>query len=665
MSKKQIYGRIKEEKRKGVLTMNKEELKEQVEENPTELPPVEERNELENQEKSEPKEQTVNREEEIMSQDQSESDYAQFTPMKEKNKKQKQKRKQMEEPNQKKKAIKIGIIIASILFIALFFSTIFALCNMNNNKIASGVKIEGIEVAGLSKEEAKGKIETIYQEKQEKEISIRYQEYESSINPTLIETNYNIDKSIDEAMNYGKTNNIFVNNYQILFALTGKVDIKVEMTINEQAAKQSIEDIGTNLPGVVIESSYYREGNKLIVTKGKEGIKIDTETLLARLKERLADKKITDDYLEIPVIQKSPEPIDLDKIHSEIYKEAKDAYYTKDPFTVFEEVEGVDFNVEEAKKILAAEDKAEYTIPLTITKPKVTINDIGSEAFPDKLSSFTTRYDPGAKDRNTNLQLACQKLNNKVILAGETFSYNKTLGERTIAAGYKNAKVYENGQVVDGIGGGICQISSTLYNAVLLADLEITERRNHQFVTSYLPAGRDATVVYGMTDFKFKNTRKYPVKIKASISGGVASIGIYGIKEENEYTFSFETRTISTIPTSTRYIEDPTLPVGTEQVQQKGANGLKSETYITKMLNGKVISKKLLSRDTYDAMQKIIRKGTKGASGANTNTKPAEQPVAPQTPTEPPKEETGGTTNPPAEQNNTETQNTAGENPQT
>ena len=571
-----------------------------------------------------------------------------------------------EDNKKKKKAIKIGIILGVILLIALFFSTIFALGNMNNSKIASGVRIEGIEVSGLTKEEAKGKMETIYQEKQEKEISIRYQEYESSINPTLIETNYNIDKSIDEAMSYGKTNNIFVNNYQILFALTGKIDIPVEMTINEQAAKQSIEDIGTNLPGVVIESSYYREDNNLIVTKGKQGIKIDTETLLAKIKERLADKKIVDDYLEIPVIQKSPEPIDLEKIHSEIYKEAKDAYYTKDPFTVFEEVEGVDFNVEEAKKALEAEDKEEYVIPLTITKPKVTINDIGSEAFPDKLSSFTTRYDPGAKDRNTNLQLACQKLNNKVILAGETFSYNKTLGERTIAAGYKNAKVYENGQVVDGIGGGICQISSTLYNAVLLANLEITERRNHQFVTSYLPAGRDATVVYGMTDFKFKNTRKYPVKIKASISGGVASIGIYGIKEENEYTFSFETRTISTIPTSTRYIEDATLPVGTEQVKQKGANGVKTETYITKMLNGKIVSKTLLSRDTYDAMQKIIVKGTKGASGANSNNNKNQQevPSTPQTPTENPKNETSGSTTE-TEANNTETQNTASENPQT
>ena len=203
-------------------------------------------------------------------------------------------------------------------------------------------------------------------------------------------------------------------------------------------------------------------------------------------------------------------------------------------------------------------------------------------------------------------------------MPNETFSYNKTLGARTAAAGYKNAKVYEAGQVVDGIGGGICQISTTLYNAVLRANLEIVERRNHQFVTSYVEAGMDATVVYGMTDFKFKNTRKYPVKIIASAKNGVATVSLYGIKESEEYTFSFRTVTVSTIPTSTKYIDDATLPAGTEKVKQKGANGKKTETYMTKMLNGKIVETKILSRDTYDAMQRIVLRGTKGATNTTT-----------------------------------------------
>ena len=552
---------------------------------------------------------------------------------KEKNKEkknEKKKNKKVDKAKRKKRLIITGVILGIIILVGLLFSTIFALININNSKIISGVKIEGIEVSGLSKDEARIKLETIYTEKVQKEIPIKYNEFESSINPTMIELKYNIDKAVDEAINVGRNNNIFVNNYNILFTLLGKRDINLEMSINEEASKKVIQDIGANLPGIVIESSYYIEGENLIITKGKEGIQIDTEGLLTKIKENLDSPNINNDYIEIPVTQKVPEPIDIDKIHSEIYKEVQDAYYTKDPFEIHPEVEGVDFNVEEAKAMIEAEDKEEYTIKLTITKPKVTVNDIGTEAFPDKLGTFTTRYDARDKDRTTNLIIACQKLNNQVVLAGDTFSYNKTLGERTIAAGYKNAKVYENGQVVDGIGGGICQISSTLYNAVVDANLSIVERRNHQFVTSYVPAGKDATVVYGMTDFKFKNTRKYPIKIIATAQNGIATISIYGNKEEVEYDVTLEVKQLSTIPTTTKYVEDSSLPVGTEKVKQAGANGVKTETYLVKSLNGKVVSREVISRDTYNAMQRIVLKGTKGATKSNTTTTTQEAPTSEQ-----------------------------------
>ena len=570
--------------------------------------------------------------------------------------------KEMEKPkNKKRKKVIICVTIGIIILFLLLFSSIFALININNSKIISGVKIEGIDVSGLSKDEAKAKLEAVYNEKKEKEIPIKYNEFESSINPSMIELNYNIEKAVDEAINVGRNNNIFINNYNILFTLIGKKDINVEMTINEEATRKIIEDTGANLPGVVIESSYYIEGENLIITKGKEGIKIDTEGLLTKIKERLDNIAIQNDYIEIPVTTKTPEPIDVDKIHSEVYKEMQNAYYTKDPFEIHPEVEGVDFNVDEVKAMIAAEDKEEYTVKLTITKPTVTVNDIGTEAFPDKLGTFTTRYDERDTDRTTNLKLACQKLNNQVVLAGATFSYNSTLGERTIAAGYKNAKIYSNGQVVDGLGGGICQISSTLYNAVVDANLGIIERRNHQFVTSYVSAGKDATVVYGMTDFKFKNTRKYPIKIVATAQNGIATISIYGNKEEVEYDVTLEVKQLSTISVTTQYVEDSSLPVGTEKVKQVGANGVKTETYLVKSLNGKVVSREVISRDTYNAMPRIILKGTKGATNSSSSTSTqktqttqtteqnTQTPTTPTTPTEQQPTENQGQTQSPTE----------------
>ena len=517
------------------------------------------------------------------------------------------------------KKLFFSIVVVSVIFlIVVVFSTVFALININNQNILSGVKIEGVDVSNLSKDDAKSKLEVIFNEKKHKDILLKYQDYDATINPELLETNYDIDKAINEAISVGKNSNIFVNNYNIIFAMIGKINIDVEMKFNEEITKHTIEDIGANIPGAVVESDYYVEGNKLIITKGKEGLKVDTEALIGKLIDNLDNIDTTQEFIEIPVSNKVPDEIDIEKIHSEVYKEVKDAYYTKDPFTIHPEVEGIDFNLEEAKKLLE-EDKEQYEIALIITKPKVTTSQIGSEAFPDLIATYSTNYDASDVSRTTNLRLACQKINGKVVLPGEIFSYNKALGERTYSAGYRQAKIYENGQVVDGLGGGICQISSTLYNSVLLSNMEATERRNHQFLTSYTPAGRDATVVYGLTDFKFKNTRSYAIKIKAGVSNGVATVSIYGLKEDNEYAVSFSTKTISTIPYTVKYVEDGSLPVGTEKVTQKGANGVITETYIVKSLNGKVVSTKLLSKDTYNAMQRIILRGTKGAE-TNTDT---------------------------------------------
>ena len=504
----------------------------------------------------------------------------------------------------------LATIIFIIILVIMIFSVIFAILNINNNNILNGVKIEGIDVSGLSREEVKAKIETVYNAKKEEDIILKYNDFETTISQDILETNYDLDKAVNEAISLGKDGNIITNNYNILFALLGKKNIKVDMSINEEQIKDEIENIQTNIPGTIIEPDYYVENDKLIITPGQEGIKISVDNLINRIKNTLKTDFSNQQYIEIPMGNVWPDKIDIEKIHDEIYKEVQDAYLTENPITIHPEVEGVDFDIEEAKKILE-NDSEQYEIPLKITKPNVTMEQIGAEAFPNKISSYSTRYDGGDVNRSTNLELACEKINDVIVLPGETFSYNKTLGERSKAAGYKTAKVYENGEVVDGIGGGICQISSTLYNAVLKANLEIVERRNHQFITSYVEEGRDATVAYGVTDFKFKNSRKYAIKIKASASNGVATIEIFGIKEEVEYQISFDTKTISTIPYTVKYIDDNTLKTGTEVVKQKGANGIVTETYLIKSLNGQVVSNTLLSKDTYSAMQRIVLRGTK------------------------------------------------------
>ena len=316
--------------------------------------------------------------------------------------------------------------------------------------------------------------------------------------------------------------------------------------------------------------------------------------------------------IELPIINKKADEINVQKIHDEIYKQAQDAYITQNPLTVHPNVNGVDFaiSIEEAEELLK-EEKEEYIIPLKITVAEKTVSDLGEDAFPNTLGNFTTRYDASNKNRSNNIYLASEKINGTIIMPGETFSYNQVVGKRTIDAGYKEAGAYAGGKVIQEIGGGICQVSSTLYNAVLYADLEIVERSNHYFETSYVTAGRDATVSWGTVDLKFKNNRTYPIKIEAVAKNGINKISILGIKEEKEYEIVIQSKVTSIIEQEIKYENDYSIPYGEEEVEQQGHNGCTSKTYIIKKLNGATVSTEEITSDYYHALDKIIKKGMK------------------------------------------------------
>lgn len=528
-----------------------------------------------------------------------------------------------------KKKTKLPIIITTILICFLIiFSVIFALININNDKILSGISIMGIEVSGLKPEEAIKKLEEITQNKETEDMTLKHENYETTINGKQFSIKYDIKKAVNEAYNIGKDGNIITNNYEILFTQLFKKDIKIAVYYDEETLNSKLQDISSKIPGAVKQSSYYVEDEKLIIVKGTAGIKIKEKEIKEQIVNELEGLNNKNSIITIPVEETEPDDIDLAKIKSEIYKEPQDAYVSQNPTTVHPHVNGVDFgiSIEEAQKLLES-DKKEYEIPLKITVPKIKIKDLGEKAFPDQIATYTTRYDPSNYNRSNNLTIAANKIDGTVLMPGETFSYNKVVGARTIEAGYKAAGAYAGGRVVQDIGGGICQISSTIYNTALLANLEIVDRSNHQFLTSYVPNSRDATVSWGYLDFKFKNTRTYPIKIVASAKNGIAKVSMYGIKEKTEYTVDIQSKTLSYIPYSVKYIEDSSLAEGKEIVEQAGYNGCKSEAYRILKLNGQIISRTLLSRDTYDPMQKIVRRGTKKV----TTTKPTTSTTKPAT----------------------------------
>lgn len=467
------------------------------------------------------------------------------------------------------------ILLCTVLLMAFSIFTIF---NIFNTNIISGVSIMGIDVSGLSKSDAKYQIDNYVNNIIPDEIKLKHGDFEASISTPQIEAAFDTKSASNFAFNVGRQGNFFENDFSVLSTMFDNVNIQPNVILNKDQLTKNLQDISTQLPDTVIQSSYYIENNELVITSGKEGAIIDIEPTIEAIRNAISTLSCKNAPVEIIVKNQQPSAIDIEKIYNEIHKDPVDAYYTKDPFMVYPSENGMDFNVslDEAKALISSEKKDEYSIPLRVLYPKVTTNMIGTEAFPDMLSTFSTNYATSNRNRTTNLILAANKINGTVLMPGETFSYNKVVGERTISAGYKEAPIYVQGQVVDGLGGGICQITSTLYNAVVFANLEVTQRSNHQFVPSYVTASRDATVVYGAIDFKFKNNRNYPIKLVCSVSGGVANFKIFGMKQDDDCEVQ-----ISSYETG------------------RTASAIYSEAYKILKRNGKVINKVLLSKDVY------------------------------------------------------------------
>ncbi len=480
--------------------------------------------------------------------------------------------------NKKPKSILI-ILIGIIITILLVATLIFLIYNTINQNIISGVSVKGIDVSGLSVSDAQYQLDNYLSSQIPDEITLKHGEFETTISTSQINAKFDTKMAANSAFKVGRNGNFLENNFYTLSAMLGtEINIEPILKIDKNQLSKNLEDISAQLPDTVTESSYYIEGSNLIITSGKDGNVVDVEASIEAIKTAISDFSANNGPVELVVKSQSPKDIDIDTIYGEVRKDPKDAYYTQEPFTIYPSEDGIDFkiSVDEAKAIVGAKNSNEYTIPLNIIRPNVTTNMIGTEAFPDLLSTFSTRYAASNRNRSTNLMLAGNKINGTVLMPGETFSYNKVVGERTIAAGYKEASIYVDGKEVDGLGGGICQVTSTLYNAVVFANLEIVQRTNHQFIPGYVPAARDATVVYGLTDFQFKNNRNYPIKVVCSVANGVANVQIFGMKQEDDCQ-----------------VEISAYQTGIT------ANAIYAEAYKILKRDGVVVGRELLSKDTY------------------------------------------------------------------
>ena len=237
------------------------------------------------------------------------------------------------------------------------------------------------------------------------------------IKTSEINLTFNIDSAVNYAYQCGKTNNIFSDNYQIFNAMINGINIIPTVSYDKEALDNILNNISKELPDAVIESGYYIEGNNLIITKGADGVVIDVDSTAEKIEEKLSNLNYVNEIIELETTPKSPDEININKIYNDIHKDAKDASFEPSTHTITSAENGIDFNVDEAKKIVETSDK-ECTIPLKILKPNVTNNMIGNEAFPDLLASYSTKYVASNKNRTTNLRLAAEKIDGTVLLPG-------------------------------------------------------------------------------------------------------------------------------------------------------------------------------------------------------------------------------------------------------
>lgn len=334
------------------------------------------------------------------------------------------------------------------------------------------------------------------------------------------------------AWDYGRDGNFFTNFITYIQATISGYDLTDDLS-SEPDTKTLQKLVSTAVKAANLALT---EGNMEIDTEKKELRLVKGGDLLMVDQQEVYDqmmKAIEEHKSELNCVKSISEDaeglvLDLEKLHDDVCGEAENASYDVDKKEVVDGKPGIEFDVKEAQRLWDEAKVGDLVrIPLEITEPDFTKDDV-KELFADRLSSKSTSLSGSSTNRINNITLAASKINGVILQPGDTFSYNNTVGQRTTARGFREAGAYMNGEVVQEVGGGICQVSSTLYYCAMTANLKITARTNHYFSVGYIEPGMDATVSWGAPDFRFQNDRTFPVKIQAYVKNGSLTVEIWG-----------------------------------------------------------------------------------------------------------------------------------------
>lgn len=541
-------------------------------------------------------------------------------------------------PKQEKKRSRAPILIAVLC--AVLLALYCALCAFggSGDTLRDGTTVNGINIGGMTKEQAVSALT----EQLAGTTSVEGTDYSAiDVVPDIPDAQtYTVDLSgclsfdvtdtVEQAWAHDHGGMFLSRGIRFLTSLGGGKSYHVAPQAADAAqVRSALEATGILTLNTTTQTTYALTDTTLDFTMGVSGVSVDENALI----QKILDNTAKGDYSSITceMVSADPDPIDIQAIHDALYAEPANATLEvadDGSYTVTDSVQGINFDVAGAQSILSAAQPGEtVSVPLNRQDPAIDTATLKANLFKDVLGEYTTSVS-GTADRRSNVQLAAQKCSGTILLPGEVFAYNQVVGQRTEAAGFKKAGAYSNGETVQELGGGVCQDSSTLYCAALYANLEIVERHNHSYVSSYVPIGMDATVSWGGPDFQFRNNTDYPIKVIASYANSKVTFQIVGTKTD-DYSVKITTETIGTTAPTVQEVPDDTLEAGTTQVADKGHTGYKVQSYRHVYdASGNVVYEGKESLSSYKMTPKIIHVGTKVAETPTPDTPVTDTPAA-------------------------------------
>lgn len=507
------------------------------------------------------------------------------------------------EKKSKKLLLFAGAGVAALALLVFLALLIWGAVLKNGNTVFPNVCVSGVNIGGMERDEAAEALENaLTTTHSARTLTVQLPDRKLVFDPEMANSPLDTGAMVDAAMAYGRDGGplTVLRTYIQCKNSAYILDLGDFLKVDTEYIRELIDKTAADVQREMVQSEISMDEENAVITikLGYTGRSLNADALYETVLAAYNSGDLSDIIFSYDVI---PYDIaDLQSYYSEYCSPPRDAYYDENTHSLVEEVLGYGFDLMAANQQLAlAEEGSTIEIPLEVMHPEVTLAELKSTYFSDVLASYDSIHTSNA-DRTTNLRLACEAIDGTVLNPGEIFSFNAIVGERTAEKGYKNGIIYAaDGASEAQLGGGVCQVASTIYYCVLMADLEVVERSPHMYTVTYVPYGCDATIYWGSLDFKFKNSNSTPIMINASVSGGYVHISLMGTNE-HDYTVKMTYELTATIPFEEIETLDETKEPGYREEKVSGYTGYTYWSYKNYYdLNGNFIRKEKCALSEY------------------------------------------------------------------